>query len=100
MAILYADRSDEVHLGDRVSTRIWFKRYTGRIGVSNFNADFQRDGLSWIAIRLDDGGLVQCIVDPESQTLLEKIELLERDPSPVTQLEPRPNELEDGGFTL
>ena len=79
--VRYHDRR-VVRLGDYVSTRIVFKRRRGRIvylpGVSTSNPEFERDGLTWVAIHREDGWLVGSIVHPEHQTLQKKVRFVRR----------------------
>lgn len=72
--VTYNDRVTPVQLGDHVLTRVWFRKRKGRVvyvpGVSALNTNMEYNGLCWVGIRLDDGGFVSTVVDPEGAYLL------------------------------
>jgi hypothetical protein len=90
--ITYKDRRTEVRLGDRVETRIFFRKHRGRVaylpGVSPLNRAMERDGLRWVGVRLDEGGFVSAAVDPEQHFLIGKLTFLARDETAVPAIEP------------
>lgn len=81
--VTYHDRVTPVQLGDHVETRVWFRRYRGRVayvpGISPPNPFMERDGMCWVGVRLEEGGFVSSTVDPEGFFLLRKEKLLRRD---------------------
>ena len=89
-AISYRDRVTPVRLGDRVQTRIWLRKHTGRVvylpGVSAMNPALEFGGLRWVGIRLDEGGFLSAIVDPTLHFLRNRIVFLTRDESAVEEL--------------
>lgn len=46
----------------------------------------ERGGLSWVGIRLDEGGFVSTLVDPDGHFLVKNEKLLRRDTSPFKGL--------------
>jgi hypothetical protein len=88
--VTYKDKVTAVQLGDRVETRLWWRKKTGRVvyvpGLSPAHADMERDGLCWVGIRLDDGGFLSTLVDPEGLFLVKTETLVARDASPFTPL--------------
>lgn len=81
----YLDGSP-VLLGDRVELRVWvrlFRRVRGTVvyvpGISKRRPQLERDGLSWVGIRLDDSGtVIGSWVEPKTKLLEKKVRLLER----------------------
>jgi hypothetical protein len=90
--ITYRDRRTPVQLGDRVETRIWFRKHRGRVvyipGTSPLNGAMAFNGLTWVGVRLDEGGFVSCIVDPAQGYLRNKVVLLSRDAANISELQP------------
>jgi hypothetical protein len=82
--VTYIDRVTPVQLGDHVETRVWFWKKKGRVvyvpGVSPPNTNMEYNGLCWVGIRLEEGGFVSTVVDPEGAYLRRKEVLLKRDP--------------------
>ena len=91
-AITYRDRVTPVELGDHVQTRVFFRRHTGRVvyipGVSKQHPSMEFNGLRWVGIRLDRGGFVSAVIDPQAQYFRTRIILISRDSSPVQELVP------------
>lgn len=81
--IYYSDRITPVMLGDVVETYVWFRKHRGRVvyvpGISKLNPEMERDGLKWIGIRLDEGGFMGQVVDPDGNFLVKPVILLKRD---------------------
>jgi hypothetical protein len=48
----------------------------------------ERDGLTWVGIRLDEGGFVSTVVDPEGLYLRKNEKLLRHDPTGVGPVGP------------
>jgi hypothetical protein len=91
--VTYSDRVTPVQLGDHVETRVWWQKRRGRVvyvpGISPVNAEMERDGLTWVGIRLDgEEGFVSTLVDPEGLFLVKKEKFLQRDPEGFTPLGP------------
>jgi hypothetical protein len=90
--ITYRDRVTSVQLGDHVETRIWFRRHGGRVvyipGVSPLNGNLERDGLRWIGVRLEEGGFLSAVVDPEQDYLRSRLRFVRRDSEGVAELKP------------
>ena len=101
--ITYSDRVTPVQLGDRVRTRIWFSKKTGRVvyvpGISRLNANMEFNGLCWVGIRLDEGGFVSTVVDPKGAYLRRHEMLVERDPQGVAPLQEDEDPHADGEGT-
>ncbi len=95
MAVLYHDGT-EVALGDQVRLRVLFRKHTGRVvyvpGISSMNAEFEYNGMQWVGIRLDDGGLVATPILQKTARLKKKITFVARDTSPYAA--PRDREFE------
>jgi len=83
MTITYKDRVTEVRLGDRIETRIWFRKHRGRVaylpGISPFNAAMEYNGLRWVGVRLEEGGFVSVVVDPDGGHLRGNLTFVGRD---------------------
>jgi hypothetical protein len=81
-AITYADRRTPVRLGDRVQIRGLAHSYTGRIaylpGTSGQHLPPGADGLAWVGIEVDGGGLLSFVVDPGTHEVKGRIALLDR----------------------
>lgn len=90
--ITYSDRVTPVQLGDRVETRVWWRKRRGRVvyvpGISPVNREMERDGLVWVGIRLDDGGFVSTVVDPEGHFIRKNEKLLARERKGFAELKP------------
>jgi hypothetical protein len=90
--ITYSDKVTPVQLGDRVETRVWWRKRPGRVvyvpGLSPLNQEMARGGLTWVGIRLDEGGFVSTVVDPTGLFLVKNEKFLARDPSGFTPLGP------------
>lgn len=88
--ITYKDRSTEVRLGDRVETRLWFRTRRGRVaylpGQSPLNAAMERDGLQWVGVRLDQGGFMSLVVDPEQHVVIGNLTFVTRDEADMPEL--------------
>ena len=84
MAIRYADGDVEVRLGDHVEIKVWFKKRRGRIvylpGVSPFNAEYEFNGMRWVAIRTSSM-IIGSVVRHETDTLKPKVKFIQRDDS-------------------
>ena len=78
--ITYHDRRTAVRLGDRVRTRIWFRKHQGTVvylpGVSMKNPTMERDGLRWVGVRLDEGGFISCVIDPKGAFLRNRLDVV------------------------
>ena len=98
---MYFDRRTEVRIGDRVTTRVLFRRRAGRVvyvpGISDPNPEFENNGLRWIGIRLEDDSLVASVVRPKTGALKQKIIFLQRDESPCNPITPDSREFERDG---
>ena len=90
--ITYKDCVTPVQLGDHVETRIWFRRHRGRVvyipGVSPLNGNMERDGLRWVGVRLEEGGFLSAVVDPEQDRLRSRLRFVCRDSEGVAELKP------------
>ena len=90
--ITYRDRSTSVELGDHIETRIWFRKYRGRVvclpGASSVNPAMEHGGLRWVGIRLEEGGFVSAVVDPDASYVRNKITLVGRDSYGFEELAP------------
>ena len=80
--IKYRDSGDVVMLGDAVQVRYWLLfsgrgRITYVPGVSPHNRQLERDGLAWVRVALDAGGLVDFVVMPDG-ALQKSVVLLSR----------------------
>ena len=90
--VTYLDRTTPVQLGDHVETRVWWRKRRGRVvyvpGISAVNRNMERNGLVWVGIRLEEGGFVSTVVDPEGFFLRKHEKLLKRDPEGFAALRP------------
>jgi hypothetical protein len=90
--ITYKDRVTNVNLGDRVTSRIWFRQHAGRVvyvpGVSAFNATMEFNGLRWVGVRLEEGGFMSLVVDPREEYLRGRVTFVGRDPEAIPELKP------------
>jgi hypothetical protein len=90
--ITYSDRVTPVQLGDHVETRVWWRKRRGRVvyvpGISAVNHEMERDGLTWVGIRLDEGSFVSTVVDPDGRFLRKNEKLLARDSKAFAELKP------------
>jgi hypothetical protein len=90
--ITYRDRVTPVELGDRVQMRVVFRKHRGRVvyvpGVSRLNAAMEYNGLRWVGVRLEEGGFVSLVVDPDAGHLRNRVALLGRDTTGVAELPP------------
>jgi hypothetical protein len=90
--IVYKDRVTQVMLGDHVEVRIWFRKHKGRVvylpGTSALNPAMERDGLTWIGIRLEEGGFMGALVDPEASFVRTRVTFIRHDPVNVVPLGP------------
>ena len=89
--VTYSDKVTPVQLGDRVETRVWwFWKKTGRVvyvpGLSPAHDHMERDGLSWVGVRIDEGGFLSTVVDPKGLFLIKNERLIGRDATPFTPL--------------
>jgi len=102
LVVTYQDRVTEVQLGDRVTMRIWFRKHGGRVvyipGVSPVNPTMERDGLSWVGVRLEEGGFVSTLVDPRDGYLRGRLKFVGRDPKGVVELKPEEDPQGDDSF--
>lgn len=91
-AVTYLDRTTPVQLGDHVETRVWWRKRRGRVvyvpGISPVNRQMERDGLKWVGIRLEEGGFVSTVVDPEGFFLRKNEKFLRRDTEGFVALRP------------
>lgn len=101
MAATYFGGEQEVHLGDRVSISIWFKSREGRVvyvpGISTLNCEFAYNGMQWVGIRLEDGGLVATPILSKTRTLKNKVRLITRDSSPCQLITADSKDFEEHG---
>jgi hypothetical protein len=101
MAVRYFDGSTDVHLGDRVALKLFFKERTGRVvyvpGISAFNAEFEYDGMKWVGVRLDDRSLVATPILTKTGSLKKKIKFIGRDSSPCELITSSSREFEEHG---
>jgi hypothetical protein len=93
--VRYSDGTTPVQLGDRVARRLWFslfRKKEGRVvyvpGVSRKHGEFEHDGLTWIGVKTDDGGIYGSIVLPDTGCLEKKLEFLGRDASACDAIAP------------
>lgn len=90
--ITYSDRATPIQLGDHVETRVWWRKRRGRVvyvpGISPVNREMERNGLMWVGIRLDEGGFLSTVVDPEGFFLRKNEKFLKRDPDGIAELKP------------
>jgi hypothetical protein len=100
--VTYRDRVTPVMLGDHVEVRIWFRRHRGRViyvpGASAVNRHMERDGLTWVGIRLEEGGFMGALVDPHAGYLRTKVTFVEHDSQGIAQLEPGSNPYGEDAF--
>jgi hypothetical protein len=100
--ITYKDRATPVQLGDRVEMRIWFRKHCGRVvylpGVSPLNPTMERDGLRWVGVRLEEGGFVSALVDPEAEYLRSRLVFVRQDGEGVVELKPGEDPHRDDSF--
>ena len=81
--ITYRGTGDVVMPGDAVEVRYWLLfsgrgRITYVPGVSPLNRQLERDGLAWVRVALDKGGLVDFVVMPDG-ALQKSVVLLARE---------------------
>jgi hypothetical protein len=69
-------------------------------GISAYNRDFEHEGLSEVGMRLLDGSFVATVVDPETNHLVNRVNLLRRSPYPEGGLDPGEQPLVDGAEGL
>lgn len=102
--LTYSDGTTRVQLGDRAAVSIWFRRRVGRVvyvpGISEFNPEFEYNGMRWVGIRLEDGSLVATPVLLPTETLKRKVEFLGRDTSPLELITGASREFERDGEGL
>lgn len=101
MTARYFGVAQEIQLGDRVSISIWFRRKNGRVvyipGISPLNREFEYNGMRWVGIRLDDGGLAATPILLKTGTLKKKVHFIARDNSPCQFITPDSREFEERG---
>ena len=101
MTIRFSDGETAVQLGDRVSLRVLLRKRLGRVvyvpGISEFNREFEYNGMKWVGIRLTDRSLVATPVLLKSGTLKKKIRFLTRDGSPCELITGSSREFEEFG---
>ena len=104
MPVKYSDGLNDVQLGDRVRTRVLFRTRSGRVvyvpGISALNPEFEKNGMQWVGIRLDDQSLVATVVRHKTGRLKEKVEFISRDNSPCKLITPEDREFEQDGEGL
>ena len=75
-----------VLVGDHVETKIWLFFWKGwqpaRIwfvpGISPSNPSLEYNGLSWVSVHEDTGGISGCLVDPVTRQLHGRIRFVRR----------------------
>lgn len=104
MIARYIDGETEVHLGDRVSVRVWCKRRAGRIvyvpGVSPLNPEFEYNGLRWAGVRLENSALLRTILRTKTGNLTRTVRFIARDSSPCKLITESSREFEQHGEGL
>jgi hypothetical protein len=82
MEIRYFDGKTVVNLGDHVEKRGLFGRRHGRVsyvpGISEVNPNMEFNGLIYVGIKFDGGGLVATLVDPKIFLLKKTIRFCKR----------------------
>jgi len=90
--VVYYGSKARVCLGDRVEKHGLLRRRVGRInyvpGISTPNHDMEFNGLVYVGIELEDGGVIATLVDPENSSLKKSIRLLERDSGQIQEIQP------------
>jgi hypothetical protein len=81
-AVCYADGATPVAVGDEVMASSWSQKRSGRVeyvpGVSPAERDRECYGLCCVGIKLDSGGLLEMVVDPETSRLGKAVTLVSR----------------------
>ena len=81
-----------VCLGDHVEIRGLLRRRRGRVnyvpGSSPPCQDMEFNGLIYVGIELEDGGIIATLVDPETFALKKSIQFLERNSGPIKEIQP------------
>jgi hypothetical protein len=81
-AVCYADGATPVAVGDEVTASSWQHKRTGRVeyvpGLSPREKEMECYGLSWVGIKLDSGGWLDMVVDPETSRLGKAVTLVSR----------------------
>jgi hypothetical protein len=90
--VVYHGGNTAVFLGDRVEKRGLLRKRLGRVnyvpGVSKPNQDMEFNGLVYVGIELEDGGIIAALVDPKTFSLKENIRLLDRNSDPILEIQP------------
>jgi hypothetical protein len=80
--VCYADGATPVAVGDEVTASSWQHKRSGRVeyvpGLSPREKDMECYGLSWVGIKLDSGGWLDMVVDPETSRLGKAVTLVSR----------------------
>ncbi len=101
MSVKYFDNRTEVLLGDRVETRALFRKRIGRVvyvpGISEFNPEFEYNGIQWVGIRFSDRSLIASPVKQATGNLNKKVKFLARDNSPCELITASSREFEQYG---
>lgn len=102
MKITYADGKTEVKIGDRVTSRLWFRLFRktlGRVvyvpGVTPKNPEMEHHGLRWVGVNIASGSVYGLLVDPKTNALQKSAKFDGRDESPIQAL--RPDQVSDDG---
>lgn len=98
--ICYHGGKVPVLLGDVVSVRVLFKRYQGRVvyvpGISPRHVEMESDGLVDVGIRVPGKAMVGVTVLPDTRTIKQSIQFIQRDPDGAfQQVRPDENLFED-----
>jgi hypothetical protein len=80
--VRYDGGNVEVHLGDRVELRGWFRRRQGTVnyvaGISEPHEEMEYGGLYWVGLALDSGIFTGALVDPDTGCTRKNLLLLDR----------------------
>ena len=92
--ILYAGSDEPVHLGDIVSTRVFFVRRKARViyvpGISKKRSSLEHNGLLWVGLQELTGPFLSALVDPQTHRLDSKVKLVRRGEAVPLQDSPDP----------
>ena len=82
--VRYFDSEREVHLGDRVLLRGWFRRREASVnyvpGISEYHSEMEHNHLFWVGLAFDAGTFTGILVDPDTGCTLKNLVFLERGP--------------------
>jgi len=94
-AVVYCDGQTRVLIGDVITCRSWswlFGRKPGRVvyvpGISERNPEMERDGMSWVGTRHEDGTVIGTWVEPGTQVLKKSVQFVRRGGTDIEELGP------------